>query len=181
MSPIFSKNLDMRADLIMWTFVMNLERNPDVSGEAQTELPVPLTSLACLRIMQLLTFFNRHIQDMPQDSCLLWYFFQNALLHNLGYIWWPQFLKCNMLILVVERKAVSSSRWMRICFLESNFSNLWENTPAALKRHLFPSQHRQVTSECKTAQENRMSKSHYAGTGCLAFDILPCPCPLTAV
>lgn len=44
MSPIFSKNLDMRADLIMWMFAINLERNPDVSGEAQAELPVPLIS-----------------------------------------------------------------------------------------------------------------------------------------
>lgn len=145
-----------------------------MSGEAQSYLY--LTSLAHLGIMQLLTFFNRHIQDIPQDSRLLWHFFQNALLDNLGYIWWPQFLKCNMLISVAETKAVSSSKWM---FLRIKLLKSVRKPMGCSQKASFPSQHGQVTSECKAAQQSRMSKSHYTGTGCLAFEMLLCPCPLT--
>lgn len=114
MSPVFPKNPDLRAGLIMW-MCKKLRMKPDMSGEAQAESPAPLTPQACLGTMQLLTFFHRQIQDIPQDPRLLRHFFQDALLDNLGYTGWAQFLKHNMLILAAGTKAASSTRWKRVC------------------------------------------------------------------
>lgn len=64
-------------------------------------------------------------------------------------------------------------------FLRLELLEVFEKTPAALKWPLCPSQRGQVTSEYKAAQQSRLSKSYYAGTGCPAFDIVLCPHPLT--